>query len=847
MSPAVLVFDASNWNTPQTISITAQHDQIVEGTENHNILVSPATSSDVAFRSLPQQSLSVDVLDDDTPDFQISQTDDTTQVQELAGADAISIVLMSQPQSDVVLSVTSATPAILNASDDNLVFTSSDWNVPQTIHVNAVDNVVVDGTRLTDVVVTVDRATSDAHFGVVAAQTVPITVLDNDVAEFSVVPAFAFEDAGSIPLTIATTNPIDVDVDVAVALISNTASEVDFNSQSQSVSFPAGTTEQQILVPLVDDAVVELDETFLISLTATTGVVNDDRSFHDGDTGIATILNDDVARFSINDVQQVEADSGQTEITFTVSLDSDVDAPVSVTATSFDGTATVADGDYLPLSPTRLDFSGQKDESRAVSVQIVGDGVTERNESFGVRLTGPEAFGRSVIIGNPDGVATIVNDDETLISIDDATIVEGNDGFTELRFPVTLDGEIDTTVSVDFVTVSGSAIVSNDLINAAGRIDFEASGASVQTREVVVQITGDNQVELDETFTVQLSQLTADGRNVVFGDSTGVGTIQNDDSATISLQDVSMVEGDSGLTAFRFDVVSDLGIDVPVSIHYSTIDDIAVSPVDYSPRTGTLTFPASLAGQTLSVTVLVNGDFQEEADESFFLLTSIADSKNRDVAIVRPQATGTILDDDSPPPSAPLDFDGSGQADAATDGILALRYLFGFRGNTLTADAVSTTATRTDSEEIESVIAASEAMLDVDGNGIQDAATDGILFLRYLFGFRGSALSDGAIGAGAIRTSGAEVAEYLDLYQSPAGAPTTSSFPPSSSSEATLINVAPARSSTDIRTDFVDQRRIELFAESSPPAVIVLDESQNDDVPAIDTEFQSSVEWLSLI
>jgi len=100
-------------------------------------------------------------------------------------------------------------------------------------------------------------------------------------------------------------------------------------------------------------------------------------------------------------------------------------------------------------------------------------------------------------------------------------------------------------------------------------------------------------------------------------------------------------------------------------------------------------------------------------------------------------------------------------ADALTDGILVLRYLFGFTGNTLINGALGPTATRTTAPAIEAYLLGAEgAILDVDGNGAVDALTDGILTLRYLFGFTGNALINGAVGAGATRTT-AQIEAYL--------------------------------------------------------------------------------------
>ena len=48
-----------------------------------------------------------------------------------------------------------------------------------------------------------------------------------------------------------------------------------------------------------------------------------------------------------------------------------------------------------------------------------------------------------------------------------------------------------------------------------------------------------------------------------------------------------------------------------------------------------------------------------------------------------------------------LDVDGNGQADALTDGLMVIRYLFGLRGPSLIAEAIDTGATRLTSDGIE--------------------------------------------------------------------------------------------------------------------------------------------------
>lgn len=110
-----------------------------------------------------------------------------------------------------------------------------------------------------------------------------------------------------------------------------------------------------------------------------------------------------------------------------------------------------------------------------------------------------------------------------------------------------------------------------------------------------------------------------------------------------------------------------------------------------------------------------------------------------------------------------LDIDGNGETVALTDGLLSLRYLFGFRDAALINSAIGNNASRTTSAQIESYIDNHLTVLDVDGNGASEALTDGLLFLRFLFGFTGDSLISGAIGTGATRTTAPEVEAYFQL------------------------------------------------------------------------------------
>jgi len=121
------------------------------------------------------------------------------------------------------------------------------------------------------------------------------------------------------------------------------------------------------------------------------------------------------------------------------------------------------------------------------------------------------------------------------------------------------------------------------------------------------------------------------------------------------------------------------------------------------------------------------------------------------------------------PPQAidTFDVDGDGEVRPLTDGLLVIRYLFGFRGESLIDKAIGKGATRTDISHIETYINNHISVLDIDGNGKTEALSDGLLFLRYLYGFDGNTLIDQAIGNGAKRLTADKIKAYIQLQLIP--------------------------------------------------------------------------------
>ena len=119
-----------------------------------------------------------------------------------------------------------------------------------------------------------------------------------------------------------------------------------------------------------------------------------------------------------------------------------------------------------------------------------------------------------------------------------------------------------------------------------------------------------------------------------------------------------------------------------------------------------------------------------------------------------------------------LDIDGSSSCGALTDGLLLMRYMLGLPTAASTIATSALSALRISTQDLGDYLLNVRPALDIDGNGQADAATDGVLILRYLFGLRGSTLTAGPVfGIGATRQSASAIeARISDLC---------ATFPPS--------------------------------------------------------------------
>ncbi|WP_197998444.1 tandem-95 repeat protein, partial [Gimesia aquarii] len=452
-------------------------------------------------------------------------------------------------------------------------------------------------------------------------------------SELSVSNVTVDEAAGTATFSVTSSRAVGNAFSVDFATANGTAvAGTDYTANSGTLNFTgtvAGET-QTITVNLTNDAAVEADETLLINLS----------NLNTGGQAIvlaqtqatATISDNDSATLSIADVT-VNENAGTA--TFTVTLDQAVQGGLTIDWSTADGTA-VAGTDYTAGSGT-LNFTGNAGETQTITVTLSDDSIVELDKDFFVNLSNLQASGLNVTIADSQALGTISNDDSATLSIADLTV---NENAGTATFTVTLDQAVQGGLTIDWATADGTAVAGTDYTAGSGTLNFTGNAGETQT--ITVTLSDDSIAELDKDFFVNLSNLQASGLDVTLADSQALGTISNDDSATLSIADLTVNENTGTAT---FTVTLDQAVQGGVAVNWSTANGTAVAGTDYTAGSGILNFTGN-AGETQTITVTLIDDSNVELSETFLInLTNLV--ADGDVTLSQNQATAIITNDDS--------------------------------------------------------------------------------------------------------------------------------------------------------------------------------------------------------
>ena len=474
-----------------------------------------------------------------------------------------------------------------------------------------------------------------------------------------------------------------------IATQDNTATDANNDYEPKSLTgqtIPQSQSTYNFSVTVNGDNVVEDNEQFFVNLSNVVGAGVADAQ------GEGTITNDDNATLTLTGgASQNEG----TSFTFTATLNNPVQGGFTAPYTTNDGTATTADNDYTDNDGS-LSFAGTAGETKTFTVNTTADNKVELNETFTAALgtlTGASAVQIAAITkpGSPQ-TGTILNDDAATVAI--AANVSQSEATTPQAFSVTLSNPVDVSVTVQFSTSDGTAMTGDNDYTGIGSQTVTFNAGTTTAQIVNVTVTNDNKVEANEVFNVAIGSLSAGGRNVSLGASTRTGTITNDDAATVTLTGGggSQAEGNSGTSNYVFTATLNNPVQGGLTLAYTTSDGTTTTAdADYVDNDGPALVFAGTAGETKTITVLVNGDLNIEADETFVVALGVLTNAPAGVTVAGTSQIGTITNDEQDwgdaPTSAQSGLAGTYPTLAADNGARHALSLGGLRlGATLDGD-----------------------------------------------------------------------------------------------------------------------------------------------------------------
>lgn len=407
-----------------------------------------------------------------------------------------------------------------------------------------------------------------------------------------------------------------------------------------SLNFLDGQLSQQIRIEVPGDLLAQGDRTATVTLSSP----SNGQTLEQASASTQILDNEALVSVRAEQASVLEGNDGDVQqLTFVVTRSNGrVESTIDWQASGLDAADV---GGPLPFGTLTFAVG---ELSKTITVPLHGDRVVEPDEVLQISLSNPSA---NLVIETASASTTVLNDD-SLVSIraNQTRVLEGDSGdTTQISFTVTRTNGLGEGT----VQWSVSGVDASDLLEGigGGTVHFAAGETS---REIVLTVVGDRQVEADKTLTVSLNS----GQGNLRLDAGSASTVIVNDDTGVSLTPVSLdvTEGGQGQeTALTFlvsrsDLIGEsLSIDwrfVRVGTRAADANDFvagqnALNTSDGMPS-GTVTF-APNETQKL-VTVMVKGDNIAEMDETFGVVLM---NPPAGVQIINGSASGVIRTDES--------------------------------------------------------------------------------------------------------------------------------------------------------------------------------------------------------
>ncbi|MET0625473.1 MAG: Calx-beta domain-containing protein, partial [Pyrinomonadaceae bacterium] len=488
--------------TSQTFSIPVKGDRLFDPADYFVVTLSNATNANIAPGDGGRR---YGTITDDEETSVVEFQSATYSVSEAGPSVRVTFVRTSGTAGNVRVAVHTengtATYTTQNGINDyvsnNATYFFAEGETTKTFDVSIVQDTLDEA----DETFTVNFS-SHLLFGATpgAKGTATVTINDDDAAPTFQCGAAAYSAdenlaGGQLAISVTRTGGTNGGVSVKYATSDGTATAgSDYAARTGTLTFADGVSTQQFFIPITNDTLDETDETINLALSdPSSGTALGTQK-----TAVLTVRDDDGSpSLSAGDVTVIEGNTGTTDVTFNVSLSPVSGQTVTVNYATAPGTAS-AGSDYTSASGTLTFAPGET--SKTVTVQVLGDGANEEDETFFVNLL--NAAGAT--IADAQGLATILNDDRPALGFSQ-TVYPASEGAHFVTVTVTRSGDATLPASVDFATGDATATARKDYTAVSGTLRF-AAGETSKTFDVL--LTEDAFTEPLETIDLTLSNPT---------------------------------------------------------------------------------------------------------------------------------------------------------------------------------------------------------------------------------------------------------------------------------------------------------------------------------------------------
>ncbi|RFM31701.1 beta strand repeat-containing protein, partial [Chitinophaga silvisoli] len=650
------------------IDVPVLSDNIIEADETVTVTLTAASGATLGTFTA-NTSATITIADGTNKTLSIANTADGAE-PATKGSFRVALPAGITATEDLTLTYTvsgSATPG------DDYTALSGTVSIPAgdntaTIDVPVIDDQVIEANETVTVTLTGASATNLGTFTANADATVTIT--DNDAGSVTIANAADAAEPGAngafiVNLPAGLTASEDVTVYYTVTGTATPGS--DYTSLGGVATIPAGNNSATIPITVIDDKIIEVGETVVVTLTSAT--TNNLGSFTANNNATVTIADDDEKTLTI--AQAADAAEPSTNGAFTVSLPTGVTATEDITLTySVSGSAT-GGTDYTALSGTAIIYTGNN--SATISVPVINDQVIEGNETVTVTLTGASAATLGSFTANGNATVNIVDDEDKTISITNAA--DAAEPATPGLFKVSLPGGVTATeaITVNYTVTGGTATAGTDYTALSGTVLIPAGDNNVNIPIVVVD---DKIIEGDETVILTLNGASAPTLGAFTANTAATVNIADDENRTISIANTT--DASEPGTNGEFTVSLPAGVTAleDITVGYTVSGGTATAGDDYAALSGTVLIPAG--NNSATIPVVVNDDKLLEGDETLVVSLTAASAPTLGAYTANTDATLTIADDESKTVTIVKSADA---AEAATNGTFTIGLPAGVTAN----------------------------------------------------------------------------------------------------------------------------------------------------------------------